>query len=54
MSKVLLQHMSDIGQVVNRCGPDEMLYLLQRLELQASAAMADGMCDHSEMSAEDC
>lgn len=29
-------------------------YLLQRLELQASAAMADGMCDHSEMSAEDC
>lgn len=26
------------------------LYLLQRLELQASAAVADGMCDHSEMS----
>ncbi|KAL3137145.1 hypothetical protein ABBQ32_006713 [Trebouxia sp. C0010 RCD-2024] len=32
---------------------DENKKLKERLELQASAAMADGMCDHSEMSAED-
>lgn len=49
-----MQRVSGIQEKVNRHVPDGVLYVLQRLELQASAAMADGMCDHSEMSAEDC
>ena len=29
-------------------------YVLQRLELQTAATAVDGMCENSEMSAEDC